>query len=136
MALSPHPFDSTFRGFDFIGNFIQILGHLIALLVNVSWGSITTTNVIMYFTNCSSVLGIYMVYCTLSRIWNCVANCYSSSFYCMATWSIYVCKLWVTTWFLFIAILPFFFGIFFCHRFILTTIVYSYWIPNKISYHF
>lgn len=126
MALFPHPFGSTSRGFSLIGSFIQILVHFITLPINVSWGSITTANDIMYFTSCYFVLGIFdMVYCIFPRIWNCATNCYYSSFYCMTTWSIYVCKLWVIIQFLFVAILPFFFGMFFGHRFILTTTFFS-----------
>jgi hypothetical protein len=36
MALFPHPFGSTSKGFALISSFIQILGHLIALPINVS----------------------------------------------------------------------------------------------------
>ncbi len=44
MALFPHPFGSTSKGFALISSFIQILGHLIALPINVSWSSITIAN--------------------------------------------------------------------------------------------
>jgi hypothetical protein len=74
-ALFPHPFGSTFKGSTFIGNFIQTLGCLIALSMNVSWGFIIAMDNILYLASCSSVLGILgMVCCNFSRVWNCFAS--------------------------------------------------------------
>ncbi len=42
---------------------------------------------------------------------------FSSSFCCMATWSNYLCKLRVTTQFMFVPILLLFLGFYFCHIF-------------------
>jgi hypothetical protein len=97
IALSPHPSGST------------------------SEGSITTTYNVLYPTCYSSILDILgIVYCTIFGVWNCAtsfANCTSSttfsfSFRYMTTWYNYLYKLRVTTWFIFVAILPLFLGIF------------------------
>jgi hypothetical protein len=57
-ALSPYPFGSTSKGFAFIGNLAQTLNHLIILLMNASWSSITTINNILYLISHFSILGI------------------------------------------------------------------------------
>jgi hypothetical protein len=108
------------KGFVLIGNFTQILGYFIALQVNASSGSITTIDNIMYPIGCSFVLVINdIVYCIIFEMQNYIASftidkssstTYSSSFRCIATWSSYFCRLWVTMWFMFVTILPLFFG--------------------------
>jgi hypothetical protein len=57
-ALSPHPFGLTSRGFTFIDNVIQILGHFTTILTNVFQGSIIATNGVLYPISYSSDLGI------------------------------------------------------------------------------
>jgi hypothetical protein len=47
-ALFPHPSSSTSKGTTFINNIPWILIHLITLLINVSWDSITNVNDILY----------------------------------------------------------------------------------------
>ncbi len=102
-ALSPQPSGSIFGGFSFIGNLVQTLDCFIALPVNASQGSITIADNTLYRVGCSSVLGILgMIYHTLYGIWNYIASfvngnypstTFSFSFYYMATWSNYLCKL-------------------------------------------
>jgi hypothetical protein len=65
-ALSPHISSSMSKGIVVIDSFSWILGHLIALLINVSQGSIIITNNIMYLASHSSIMGILdIVYSTL-----------------------------------------------------------------------
>jgi hypothetical protein len=95
IAPSPHPFGSTCGGFAFICSLVRRLGCLMSLIVNVSRGSIITTNDVLYLTSHSSVLGIFgVVYYIFFGVWKCptsFANYNSSSitfffsFYCMAT---------------------------------------------------
>ncbi len=108
---SPHPFNSTFGGFTFIGSLTRTLVHLITLQMNAFRGSITIANGYLYLASCYSILGFLgIVYYILSRIWNYTAlftNCISfaitffSSFCYIVTslitstnlghYSIYVC---------------------------------------------
>lgn len=116
--LSPHPSNSTFKDIAFNDNLFQILGRLIALLVNVSWGSIITIDNVLYLGGHSSILGILdTMHYIFSGVWNYVAsfNIYDSisftffpSSYQIATWSNCMYKLQVTMWFMFIHILFFF----------------------------
>jgi hypothetical protein len=83
--------------------------------VNDSQGSITIANNILYLVGRSFVLGIIgIVYYTLSWVWNYATSLtnitspsttFSSSFCCMVTWLNCLYKLWVTIWFMFVAIL-------------------------------
>jgi hypothetical protein len=117
--LFPHPFDSTSRTIAFINSLIWILGCFIALLVNVSRGSIIVVNSILYPTSRSFILGVHdMVYYIIFGVWIFLAlfsngisssTTFSFSFYWIATLSNYFCRLWVTMQFMFVAILPFFF---------------------------
>ncbi len=64
-ALSPHPSSFTSKGSTLNGNLVWTPGCLIIVILNVSWGSITIVNDILYPTSRSFVLGILvMVYCT------------------------------------------------------------------------
>ncbi len=76
--------------------------------------------------SCKPLFCLAMIYYTLYGIWNYVASLVNGSspsttfffsFCYMATWFNYLCKLWVTTQFMFVAILLLFLGIFFCHIF-------------------
>lgn len=117
-VLSPHPSSSTSGDIAFNDNPFQILGHLIALLINVSWGSIITIYNVLFPIGHSSVLGILdTMHCVFSRVWNYVVsfNIYGSiffTFFCssyqIATWSNCLYKFQVTMRFVFIPILLFF----------------------------
>lgn len=64
ITLSYHPFGLTFGGFAFIGSLAWTLNNFIALPINVSWGSITIADGVLYLTNHSYVLGILdIIYC-------------------------------------------------------------------------
>jgi hypothetical protein len=81
-ALSPHPSIVTFGGFAFDGNLARTLGHLIALLMNVSRGSITIVNNILYPTSRSFVQGIFVMVNYIRNYFASLIN-YSYSFYCI-----------------------------------------------------
>lgn len=116
----PPPLGSMSRGSPLINSLTRILGRFITLQVNVSWGSITVIDNILYPIDCSFVLGIVdMVYCTTFGVQNYITSftigrssstTYPSSFCCIVIWSSYFCRLWVTMRFMFVTILPFFFG--------------------------
>lgn len=82
IALYPHPSGSIFGSTALNNILLWILGCFIVLLVNVSQGSMIVVNGIMYFTSCSSIMGILnIVYCTFSRMWNYItlSNNYNST---------------------------------------------------------
>ncbi len=73
--MSFHLFSSTFKGTTFNDSFFWILGHINALPINVCWGSIIVTNIILYPTSHSSVMRVfYIVYYTLFIVWNCATS--------------------------------------------------------------
>jgi len=74
IALSPHPFCSTRKGFAVIGNLVRTLGCFITLLVNVSWGSITSINDVLYLVSHSLIFGIFGILYIFFGVWNCVAS--------------------------------------------------------------
>lgn len=118
-ARFPHPFGSTSKSTTFIDNFLLILVHFIILLINVSQGSITDANNVLYLVSHSFILCILdMVYYIISRVWhffiyyifffimwNC--NLIYLSLQLLNHHTIHVCC----------AILPVFFQNFFCHKF-------------------
>jgi hypothetical protein len=66
IALSPHPFGSTFDGPTFNDNLSKILGHFIALLVNAFRDSIIVINDILYLVGPSFALSVIdVIYCTI-----------------------------------------------------------------------
>ncbi len=87
--------------------------------INVSQSSITTIDNVMYPLGCSFILGIIgIMYYTIYGVWNCITSftnyssssiTFSFSLYCITAWYNCLCRLWVTTWFMLITILPVFF---------------------------
>ncbi len=122
--MSPHPSGLTSRGSMLNGSLAQILGCLIILLRNASQGSIFDADDILYLIHHSSILNIFcIVYCTLFGIWNhavsftnCSSTTISSSFCCIVICFNWLYILWVTVRFMFVTILPLFFGNFLCHK--------------------
>jgi hypothetical protein len=64
ITLFLHPFGSTSKGTTFYNNFFPILGHLIALPINVYLCSIIFANNVLYLVGPSFVLDILdTMYC-------------------------------------------------------------------------
>jgi hypothetical protein len=55
-ALPSHPSNSMSKNIALIDSFIQILGYFITILINVSWGSISIVDGVLYPISCSFVL--------------------------------------------------------------------------------
>jgi hypothetical protein len=112
ITLSPHPFGLTFGNTIFDNNLFQILGRPIALPTNVLQGSIIARDDILYYAGDFCVMGILdPLYCiifgvwtftTLFNIYNSISSKFSSSCYQIVAWFSWLCKLWVTMWFMFI----------------------------------
>ncbi len=71
ITLSFDPFGSTSKGITLNNHLFPILGHFIALPINVYLCFITIVDNVLYLVGPSFVLGIFdTMYCTLSRVWN------------------------------------------------------------------
>jgi hypothetical protein len=95
-ALFSHPFGSMSRGIVFIDNFVQILGCLIALPINVFQGSIIVANNILYLTSHSFIMGILdIMYYIICGVWNYVASSHNNnpSFYYIFLFILLNCNL-------------------------------------------